>query len=203
MTMQWIPYVLLFIALLAFFWRTSQVGRLSQELTIVRRRLAEEGFVLQNTINTIIQDFDGTLYYYRPVIYDRAAMEALALHNLAEDLRIMSKFVGYGEAVGWGHAFDVLAHYRVRLIVGRVALSASASDEFKEGMDKLADDLKVFAMLRGFRRSIIREHALSELSDQRWPDLQVAQLQVAGTQEQARNLMELLEHDRWRAVPHA
>jgi hypothetical protein len=58
-------------------------------------------------------------------------MEALALHNLAEDLRMMSKFVGFGEAAGWGHAFDVLAHYRVRLIVGRVALSASASDEFK------------------------------------------------------------------------
>lgn len=203
MTMQWIPYVLLFIALLAFFWRTTQVGRLSKELDIVRRELAEEGFVLQNAINTIMQDFVGTLYYYRPVIHDRAAMEALALHNLAEDLRMMSNFVGYGESVGWSRASDILAECRVRLIVGQVALSASASDEFKEGMDKLVDNLKVFDTQRGFRRSIVRWHAPSELSDQRWPDLQVAQLQVADTQEQAQNLMELLEHDRWRLFPQA
>src|SRR5688500_14335134 len=115
MTMLWIPYVLLLIALLAFFWRTNQVWRLSRELNLVRKKLAEEGSVLQNTVNTIIQGFDRTLYYYRPVIYDRAAMEALALNNLAEDLRMMSKFVGYGEAAGWGHAFYVLAQYRVRL----------------------------------------------------------------------------------------
>jgi hypothetical protein len=70
-------------------------------------------------------------------------------------------------------------------------------------MDKLVDNLKVFEMLRGFRRTNIREHAPYELSNQRWPDLRAAQLQVASTQEEARNLMELLEQDRWGAVPQS
>lgn len=200
MMMLWISFGLLLIALLAFVWRTTQVRRLSQELTSVRRKLCDEGSVLQDVINAIIQDFDGTLYYYRPVIHDRAAMEALALHNLCEDLRMMAQFVGYGEAAGWGHAFEVLAHYRVRLIVGRVVLSASASDEFKEGMDKLVDSLKVFEMLRGIRRTNIREQAPYELSNEKWPHLQMTQLQVASTQEEARKLLELIDRDNWRGA---
>jgi hypothetical protein len=203
MMMLWIPYVLLFTAVVAFVWRTTQVGRLTEELNIVRRKLVEEGGVLDHTVNAIVEDFDGTLYYYRPVFYDRAAMEALALDNLTQDLRVLSKFVGFGESAGWGHAFDVLAHYRVRLIVGRVALSASASDQFKEGMDKLMDNLKRFEMLRGVRRANIREHAPYELSNERWGHLQLAQLGAASTQEEARNLMKLLEQDQWKAVPQS
>ena len=203
MTMLWLPYVLLFIALLAFFWRTTQVWRLSQELDILRGNLAKEGDEFRVAINTVFEDFDKTLYHYRPVIHDRAAMEARALYNLADDLRAMSNFVGYGERKGWGTAFDLFAHYRARLIVGRVALSASASDEFKEGMDKLVDDLKGFETMRTLLRTTIKGQAQSEPSDQRWPDLQATQLKVAGTQEQARKLMELLEQDKWRAVPQS
>jgi hypothetical protein len=70
-------------------------------------------------------------------------------------------------------------------------------------MDKLVDNLKGFELLRGLRRTHMRKHAPYELSNQRWPDLQLAQLQVADTQEQARNLMELLEQDKWRAVPQS
>jgi len=196
----WIPYVLLFITFLAFCWRTYQLRKLSTEFDIVRRKLIEEGGELQDTINFVIHHFDGTLYYYRDVIYDRPAMEALALDNLAEDLRVMSKFVGFGESVGWGHAFNILANYRVRLIVGRVALSVSASEEFKERVDKLVDNLKVFEMLRGFRRTNTAEHAPYELANKQWPDLQVAQSLVVDTQEQARNLMKFLEQDQWKST---
>jgi hypothetical protein len=87
--------------------------------------------------------------------------------------------------------------------VGRVALSASASDQFKEGMDKLMDNLKRFEMLRGVRRANIREHAPYELSNERWGHLQLAQLGAASTQEEARNLMKLLEQDQWKAVPQS
>lgn len=201
--MLWIPYTLLFIALLAFFWRTTQVWRLSHELDTMRTKLAEEGGVLQDTVNAIIQDVDMTLYFYRPVMYDRPAMETVALGDLVQDLRILSNFVGYGEAAGWEHAFGVLALYRIHLVVGRLVLSASASDEFEEGMDKLLAKLKVFEMLRGFHRTYIRKQGPHEVFAKPWPDLQVAQLQVASTQEEARKLLQLLEQDNWRVAPQS
>ena len=206
-TMLWVPYVLLFIALvllfialLALFRKTIRVWRLSAELKSMRDEVGNEGSELQDTINHTIEQFDGTLYFYRPVIHDRAAMEALALQNMVQDLRIMSQLVGYGESVGWGRAFALLRHYRVRLIVGRVALSASASDKFIEGMDKLDANLKVFEMLNGFRHNNLRKHAPYELSDERFPELQATQSQVVSMQQNARDLMEMLEQDEWRAA---
>ena len=201
MMMLWMAYVLLFIMLLSLAWRSLQINKLSQELDMIRTEFAKEGAMLQDTVNGLMQDFDTTVYFYRLVIHDRAAMEALALENLAEDLRIMSKFVGYGESVGWGVAFDILARYRVRLLVGRVVLSASASDEFKEGMDKLVANLESFEFLRGIRRTNIREQALFELANDKWPHLQLAQMKVASTQEQAQKLMQMLEQDNWRVAP--
>jgi hypothetical protein len=201
MMMLWMAYVLLFIMLLALAWRSLQINKLSQELHIIRKEFAKEGDVIEHTVNALMQRFDTTLYYYRPVIHDRAAMEALALENLAQDLRVMSKFVGYGESAGWGRAFDILALYRIRLIVGRVVLSASASDEFKEGMDKLVASLEAFEFLRGARRTNIREQAPYELDNDKWPHLQLAQMKVASTQEEAQKLLQLLEQDNWRVAP--
>jgi hypothetical protein len=162
-------YIVLGAALLALFFSLGinakqflarqQLSTANEEY---RRRLVGPGGHTADSIESLLRDLDGALLPYRGAISDQFTLNQSALRTLVEDLRVLSAIKNYGERAGWAHALLVIAHIRVRMVVGQFFLeSLGADQQVCQRIDSLLKLLRSFAALQGCASSKHRTPAIS------------------------------------------
>ncbi len=192
-----ITAVALFLSLLMNAKQFFARFELTNTLEECRSRLVGPGGHLVEMLENEIRGFDSALLSYQGSLGNRDALDKMALQCLIEDLRLLSSIDGYGERVGWAHAFSVFANIRTRLIVGRFVLTQSSrvSEKVLAQMDHLLKTLRGFAALGGlyydFRRADLPGIGPADEAPT-WPDLSLAQLEAKNMQDQAKQLWEMV-----------
>ena len=171
---------------------------LEEDIQQLQTRLVGQGGKLNEAVESCIRTFTSELESYRGALGDQAAMDAVALRNLGQDLPVLSKIVGYAEASGWPQALYVLAGIRPRLILGQFVLSRSTAvpPEVETGIEPLLRRMRSFSGLQGMYYDFYQGHIMavkpSREQERQWPDRQLAELTAADMEEEAKQLMAVL-----------
>ena len=171
---------------------------LEEDIQQLQTRLVGQGGKLNEAVESCIRTFTSELESYRGALGDQAAMDAVALRNLGQDLPVLSKIVGYAVASGWPQALYVLAGIRPRLILGQFVLSRSTAvpPEVEAGIEPLLRRMRSFSGLQGMYYDFYQGHIMavkpSREQERQWPDRQLAELTAADTEEEAKQLMAVL-----------
>jgi hypothetical protein len=153
---------------------------------------------IQEVTEMQLRDFHSTLQAYNVARPNAQDIEAVALREMVQDLRVLATITNYAQEGAWGHAFAVVIGIRVRLVVSQFVFEhvPSGSEPVRRGIEHLLVLLRAWAALAAFYDDFTQPRAFKapgELAVKNWPDLPAAEAVARETRDAARALLALVE----------